>query len=331
MPNWDDVLKEIRVTPQVGQTNPIDIVRRKYLEELSNHTSRNVIAYYSAFLSKPTISGIEINDEDKNGFMLCVHELDRNKGLDIILHTPGGNVAATESLVAYLKEMFGRDVRAIVPQLAMSAGTMIACSCKEILMGKHSNLGPIDPQMGGIPAIGVLQEIEKAFEDIKKDPLYAAIWNPILGKLPPSFVKQCHWAIERSKQFVEKALQENMFFDLVEEKKLQAVEKASEKLSDLSNNKSHDKHFDYRECMEMGLKVKMLEEEGNSKLQDLVLTVHHCYMHSLSNTPSFKIIENHLGRAFIKVEQNQFPGMFIGQPQALNTIFMGQPQNLNTL
>jgi ClpP class serine protease len=75
--------------------------------------------------------------------------MDRSKGLDLILHTPGGDMAATESLVDYLRQMFGKDIRAIVPQIAMSGGTMIALAWKEILMGKHSNLGPIDPQFSG--------------------------------------------------------------------------------------------------------------------------------------------------------------------------------------
>ncbi|RBA82659.1 S49 family peptidase, partial [Escherichia coli O111:NM] len=76
------------------------------------HTGRNVIAYYSAFLSKPQIEGVDIVDDDKNGFMMAVHQLDRTKGLDLLLHTPGGNMAATESLIHYLKSMFGNDIRA---------------------------------------------------------------------------------------------------------------------------------------------------------------------------------------------------------------------------
>ena len=79
--------------------------------------------------------------------MTVIHQLDRDKGLDLILHTPGGDTAATESIVDYLHNMFGNNIRAIVPQLAMSAGTMIACSCKEIIMGLQSSLGPIDPQL----------------------------------------------------------------------------------------------------------------------------------------------------------------------------------------
>ena len=77
--------------------------------------------------------------------MSVIHGLDKSKGLDLFLHTPGGDVGATESLIDYLHDSFGGDIRAIIPQIAMSGGTMIACSCKEIIMGKQSSLGPIDP------------------------------------------------------------------------------------------------------------------------------------------------------------------------------------------
>ena len=67
----------------------------------------------------------------------------------LVLHTPGGDIAATESLVDYLYSMFGHNTRVIVSQISMSAGAMIALSAKEIMLDKHSNLGSIDPQMGG--------------------------------------------------------------------------------------------------------------------------------------------------------------------------------------
>ena len=128
MPNWGEVLSEIQ-SVQVG--NPLDIIRRKYLDIMHQYTGRNVIAYYSGFLQKHNNSGA-IDDNDKNAFMQTVYGLDKSIGLDLILHTPGGNTAATESIVHYLKSIFGKDIRAFVPQMAMSAGTMIALSCKEI-------------------------------------------------------------------------------------------------------------------------------------------------------------------------------------------------------
>ena len=112
MPNWNEILGEISSESLKGAT-AVDTVRRKYLYQLHKLTGRNVIAYYSGFLSKPGLQLLDINDEDMNGFMMAVHKLDRTKGLDLILHTPGGSIATTEVVVNYLHQMFNRDFRVI--------------------------------------------------------------------------------------------------------------------------------------------------------------------------------------------------------------------------
>lgn len=165
MPSWGTVLDNLKNTP-----NPMDAMRRKYLGTMHKYTGRNIIAYYSAFVQKPRIDGTGIDDNDKNAFMQAVCGLDRSKGLDLILHTPGGQIAAAESLVSYLKALFGKDIRVFVPQIAMSAGTMIALSSKEIIMGKQSNLGPIDPQFGGMSCAGIIEEFNEACSDVKANP-----------------------------------------------------------------------------------------------------------------------------------------------------------------
>ncbi len=152
MPNWGVVLREInkeKGDPLTGES-AADKVRKKYLMQLNAHHGRNIICYYSGWLSKPSkLEGLDINDEDKNGLMLCIHGLDRSKGLDLFLHTPGGSGAATESFVHYLKEMFGTDIRAFVPQLAMSAGTIIACACREIWMETRRHIVCLCPGVSG--------------------------------------------------------------------------------------------------------------------------------------------------------------------------------------
>ena len=200
MPNWNAVLQEINeVKQQLANANALDIVRRNYLKQLHAHTGRNVIAYYSAWLQRgPNTPNLSISDTDKNALMATIHGMDRELGLDLILHTPGGSIAAAESIVDYLRRMFGNNIRAVVPQIAMSAGTMISCSCKEIVMGKESNLGPIDPQMNGMPANGILQEFEQAAKEVKKDPTRIAVWQPIIGKYHPSFLQECSNAIDWS-------------------------------------------------------------------------------------------------------------------------------------
>lgn len=299
MPNWADVQTEINNQIFQGQAmaqQSHDVVRGKYLRLLHELTGRNIIAYYSGWLSKPQIVGLEINDEDKNGFMMAVHKLDRSRGLDLILHTPGGDIASTQSIVDYLRQIFGNNIRAVVPQIAMSAGTIIACSCKEILMGKQSNLGPIDPQVRGVPAYGVIREFKRAIKDIKKDPARAAVWQNIIGKYHPTFLGQCTNAIKWSNDFVREQLTKVMFAG-----QANAGRKATtiaQQLSNYTKHKTHGRHIHADECKAMGLKI--MEIESDQALQDLILTVHHCYMHALMNTTAIKIIENHLGARLIK-------------------------------
>jgi len=309
MPDWNDVLKEIQQTIAThgGQAQlhnqaaqgAIDTIRRKYLQALRDNTGRNVIAYYSGFLSKPDAPMLGITDEDKNGFMMAVHSIggqERRRGLDLILHTPGGSIAATESLVDYLHKIFGNDIRAIVPQVAMSAGTMIACSCKEILMSRHSNVGPIDPQLGNLPAYGVKEEFKRACREVKQDSSKIPIWQAIIGRYGPTFLSQCENSIDWSKKFVEKQLEQVMF-----DGDPQATAKAKKivrRLTDYRGNKTHARHIHFEELAEMGLKVSLIEDD--QEFQDVVLTVHHCFMHSLMNTPTFKMLENHKGSAFVK-------------------------------
>ncbi len=295
MPNWNEIFLEIQ-QQQMLAGQAIDSTRKKYLNQLHVQTGRNIIAYYSGWLSKPGVALSDINDEDKAGFMTTVHKLDRPLGLDLILHTPGGGIAATQSIVNYLQKMFGRNIRAFVPQIAMSAGSIMACCCKEIWMGKQSNLGPIDPQLRGIPAYGVVQEFKRAVKEVKMDPSRMVVWQQIIGQYRPTFLGQCENAIKWSNAFVEQQLSEGMFSRYQDSKR--RAKRAVRALSDYPSNKTHDRHFDAEECKAFGLEIKDLESDP--PLQDLVLTVHHCYMLLLMNYSAFKIIENHKGVAFVK-------------------------------
>lgn len=165
MAGWDEILREIQTTP-----GNFDVVRRKYIHNLFELTGRNVIAYYSGFLTKSTAPNTDINDGDMSGFMNALKDIDTSKGLDLIMHTPGGSPTAAESIVKYLRTKFNSDIRIIVPHMAMSAGTMIACAGKEIIMGKHSSLGPIDPQLNGIPAYDILNMFTQARAELTNDP-----------------------------------------------------------------------------------------------------------------------------------------------------------------
>lgn len=299
MPNWGEVLTEIQGT---RVDNPLDIVRRKYLKIMHEYTDRNVIAYYSGFLQKPK-GNISIDDNDKNAFMQTVYGLDKTKGLDLILHTPGGNTAATESIVHYLKSVFGNNIRVFVPQIAMSGGTMIALAAKEIVMGKQSNIGPIDPQFGGMSCAGVIEEFNNAVEEIKAKPSSASLWQIIISKYHPTFLGDCQKAIDWSNNMVAEWLCNNMLSANSDPKG--DAKRIVEKLGSHKETYTHSKHIHIEECKQLGIVVNSLEElekrelNGCKDLQDCVLTIHHTYMHTFSISNAVKIVENHLGNAMI--------------------------------
>lgn len=300
MPNWNDMLDEVN---RLG--NQFDIIRRKYLHKLHLKTERNIIAYYSGWLQKSDLvqhnpSAFTVTDEDKTGFMSAINGLDKTIGLDLLLHTPGGSIATTESLVEYLRSIFGTNIRVIVPQSAMSAGSMIACSSKEIIMGKHSNLGPIDPQFNGLPAHGIIEEFYRARNEIIENPSTIPVWQPIIAKYNPTIIGECEKAIAWSNQMVHQWLVTGMFADNPDKQNIAAA--IVEELGSHALTLAHDRHISINKAKEIGLNVVSLEDDP--ELQEAVLSVHHSLMLTFSSTQTTKIIENHKGVAFVTQAQS---------------------------
>lgn len=286
MPSWNEILNEIDESVDIASV--LNKKRIEYFGKISAITGRNVIAYYSAWLKHPERASID--EQDKNAFMSAVHNLDRSKGLDLVLHTPGGDIAATESIVTYLKSMFKGDIRAIVPQISMSAGTMIALSCKQIIMGEQSSLGPIDPHFGGVPCQGVLDEFRRAVKEVEANPSALGLWQTIVSKYHPTFLGQCENAIEWSKKLMSDWVSEvNTKVDINELEKL---------FLDHKESYSHSRHISKASCKNVGLNI--LDLELNQDLQDAVLSLHHCYMILFDKFNVSKIVENQNGNMFIQ-------------------------------
>lgn len=258
----------------------------KYTRKLHEKTGRNVIVYYSGWLTFD--DEVSIDAMDKNGFMNVIKDLNKSKGLDLILHTPGGSVSATESIIDYLHAIFGDDIRAIIPQMAMSGGTMIACSCKEILMGKHSSLGPADPQVYGIPAKTVIEEFKLAKKEIEENPKSTAFWTILLEKYPANFLFECENSMDWAKEILEKSLKYSMFKD-----NESIVDKIVYELISGEATKSHSRNLYPEKCKEIGLNIKYIEED--EELQDLILSVHHSCISYFNNINSSKIYSNQNG------------------------------------
>lgn len=263
--------------------------KREYLKSLSQKTGRNTILYFSAFLQKPEYKDTIIGDRDLNLLMGVVHKLDKTKGLDLILHTPGGEVSATEQIIKYLRSIFNGNIRAIIPQMAMSAGSMIAVSCKSIIMGKQSCLGPFDPQLNNLPCQSVLKEFYRAVEDVKRNPSSLGLWQTIISKLNPTFLTLCEQSDLLSQELTDEILSASDYADDVKER----IKKV---FCDNTDSKSHSRHIDIDRCKKTGLHIEDLE--ADQEIQDLVLSIHHCCMLLGDMSNLIKTVENNEGKVF---------------------------------
>ncbi len=302
MPIWSEILKELDSLQKEEEKLPYDDIRRKYLSLLSEKTGRNTILYATSWTQPGNVGNpdlISIVPEDVQGFMEVFYELDGDKGLDLILHSPGGLVEAAEALVSYIRTKFS-DVRVIIPHAAMSAATMIACSSNKIIMGKHSSLGPIDPQFvldtqlgrRAIPAQSIIDQFEMA-KDECADQTKLGPWMPILGQYGPGIIIECENATELSEQLVFEWLKSYM----LEGNEDKAKEIASY-LSDHTKFKTHGRYINREDAKDLGLSIEDLEND--QEFQDLVLSIFHATTHTFNGTGAVKIIENNLGRAFIR-------------------------------
>ncbi len=312
MPTWGDILQELQQfmqQVQAGQLPPatpiFDIVRRKYLAALARRTGRPTILYASKWTQwTPGIQPelISITAEDVQGFMEVMHGLPVG-GLDLIIHLPGGSAEVTESIVSYIRSKFN-DVRVFVPHAAMSAATMLACSANRIVMGKHSFLGPIDPQfiIGtefgriSVAAHAIEEQFELAKKEIQANSGLLGVWLPIIRQYGPALIVQCQLARKLSETLVADWLAKYMFANSATDSSVGAD--IASKLADHAAFKSHSRFIDRSQAKSFNLVVDDLET--NQGLQDDTLSVFHATMHTFNATACVKIIENHLGKAFLK-------------------------------
>ena len=145
----------------------------------------------------------------------------------------------------------------------------------------------------------MLEEFQRAKEEIKKDNATIPIWAAILQKYTPTLIGECEKSIQWSNEMTKDWLVSGMFAGRADAES--DADRVLEELADHAITKSHARHISADRCREIGLDVVALEHDD--KLQDAVLTVHHACIHTLTRTPATKIIENHEGTAFIQSSQ----------------------------
>lgn len=330
MPTWGEILKEVTANANqrraLGLGPDLDAIRLKYLQQLSQLTGRAVISYMSGWLQGRSGINVAVEGADVHGLMECCYQV-KERNLDLILHSPGGSPEAAEQMLEYLRTRFDH-IRAIVPLQAKSAATMIALGCDEILMGQHSELGPIDPQIlvfvpegqRYAPAHAILRDFERAKNECRVDVGSLPAWTPILRSYAGGLIEFCHQQIQLSMEVVESWLDRYMLrhpdMEIPDDQRRDKAKKIAEWFASeaaYDRFRTHGRPLRYPELKDIGLRVSLLEDKDRQDLQDAVLSVFHASEITFGGS-AIKIIENHLGRRKAVVQQNILIGPQVPTP-----------------
>lgn len=145
------------------QRRAVAMRRARALHALEHARGTRVIALIHrqetvGFLGVPLYRFIDIDDSE--AVLRAIRMTPDERPIDLILHTPGGLVLASEQ-IAYALRDHPAKVTVIVPHYAMSGGTLLALAADEILMDPAAVLGPVDPQLGDLPAASIVRLVER--------------------------------------------------------------------------------------------------------------------------------------------------------------------------
>ena len=159
------------------QKRMLQAARLKLMRQLEQQRNSRVITLIHrqetmALLGFPILRYIDIDDSED--VLRAIKLTDDDVPIDLILHTPGGLVLASEQIAHALCRHPAR-VTVFVPHYAMSGGTLLALAADEIVLDENAVLGPVDPQLGEYPAASILRVVEqKSVDEIDDETLILA-------------------------------------------------------------------------------------------------------------------------------------------------------------
>lgn len=235
------------------QKRQLEARRVQALKEFERHRQSRVILLIHRqetinLLGIPLSRYISIEDSEQ--VLRAIRLTPPNVPIDLILHTPGGLVLATEQIARALIR-HKAQVSVFIPHYAMSGGTMLALASDEIVMDENAVLGPVDPQLGNFPAASILKVIEdKPLSEIDDETL-------IMADLSRKAMRQVQ-------RFVRTLLEDNIPEQKIAPDKIDGI---IEKLT--TGQITHDCPITVEEATELGLPVSVGLPRAIYQLMDL--------------------------------------------------------------
>lgn len=138
-------------------------VRLRLIRDIERRRGSRVITLIHrqegiALLGIPLTRYITIEDSEE--VLRAIRFTPEEMPIDLVLHTPGGLVLASEQIARAIQRRKAK-VTVFIPHYAMSGGTLIALAADEIVMDENAVLGPVDPQLGTFPAVSIIKAVEE--------------------------------------------------------------------------------------------------------------------------------------------------------------------------
>ncbi len=224
----------VLITPYLRQRS-LEMARISMIRQIEKKRNTRVIVLIHR-QETMSLLGIPISKyigiEDSEAILRAIRLTPTDMPIDIILHTPGGLVLATEQ-IAHALVQHKADVTIFIPHYAMSGGTLLSLAADKIVMDPNAVLGPVDPQIGQYPAISILKVVNEKNKDRIDDETL------ILADISQKAMNQVY-------DFIKKILTANNYSE-------ESVEKISKTLSE--GRWTHDYPITFEEAKELGLNV----------------------------------------------------------------------------
>ena len=276
-------------------SNPF-LLRLEAFRRIEKRTKRPLLCYTTQTWGVPRGTPVSIDDGDLVGFGDLINSVNGDK-VDIFIMSNGGSAEATERIVNLLRERF-KDVRFIVPSNAYSAATLMCFSGDKILMLPEGTLGPIDPQLDGIPTRAILRSFETLEERLAKEgPQALTAYVPLLQKYDLHLLEQCRTAQELSEELARTWLTK---YSMKKSGK-QNIADVVDFFGNWDLHKSHGRSINSTAAQNIGVPTFTLKGD----LANLVRSLLHQYTLFFDKSPFYKVFENSAGIAWGRQQVQQ--------------------------
>jgi len=286
---WNNFISNLLAPGSSIDGQLLSNLRQAVYAEIEAIRGRPLIVYAAKFQAQPG-APIAIDVTDVDAFTDLVSSFGPEiQEIDVLIHSPGGDPAATERIVNILRTRFVK-VHFLIPHSAYSAATMLALSGNTIVLHPSGTLGPIDPQINGVPARAIRRGFDKVKDTIKNEgPEALPAYIPLIEKHSLELLEICEDSEKLSKELVTDWLLKYMFNG--DTNKEEQIGEAVLYFSDYDTHLIHSRPLSIDKLRQFNLQLSLADGE----LKDLLWEAYIMVNGLLSITTMVKLFENTRG------------------------------------